>query len=187
MEPVVWLPNAAGAIPAPTAAAEPLLDPPGLRSMFHGLRVMEGSPCAKGVVTALPRAIAPAFRKRATHVASSVAVCPLKISVPASSLRPRTLKISLAAKGAPARGPCSSPALRASSTAFAASSAPSVSTCTQAFTLSSHASMRDNKERTHSVAVREPSSILRKPSLNESRQCSLISRPHQPEDFRVGG
>ena len=47
------LPNAAGTIPAPTAAAEPLLDPPGLRSVFQGLRVMEGSPCAKGVVTAV--------------------------------------------------------------------------------------------------------------------------------------
>jgi hypothetical protein len=39
MEPPLSLPCAKGRIPAATAAAEPPLDPPAVRSRFHGLRV----------------------------------------------------------------------------------------------------------------------------------------------------
>src|SRR5439155_25681741 len=41
-------------MPHATAAAEPLLDPPGVRSAFHGLRVGGGSKLAYCVVTVLP-------------------------------------------------------------------------------------------------------------------------------------
>ena len=39
IEPPPSLPCASGSIPAATAAAEPPLDPPGVRSRSHGLRV----------------------------------------------------------------------------------------------------------------------------------------------------
>ena len=71
VEPVVWLPSAAGTIPAPTAAADPLLEPPGLLSRFQGFRVIEGSPLANWVVTVLPSATAPASLSRPVQAASS--------------------------------------------------------------------------------------------------------------------
>ena len=42
-EPPVWEPRAAGHIPAETAAAAPLLEPPGVCSVFQGFRVGAGS------------------------------------------------------------------------------------------------------------------------------------------------
>ena len=44
-------PRAAGIIPMPTAAAEPLLDPPGVRVGSQGLRVRDGCDEANSVVT----------------------------------------------------------------------------------------------------------------------------------------
>ena len=41
-EPAVWLPSASGTMPAPTAAAEPLDEPPGVCSALCGLRVLPG-------------------------------------------------------------------------------------------------------------------------------------------------
>src|SRR5215470_11975225 len=70
-EPTVCEPSASGAMRAPTAAAEPLDDPPGVCSGFHGLRVGPGSISANEVVTTLPMTIAPAARRRATDVASA--------------------------------------------------------------------------------------------------------------------
>ena len=42
-EAMVWVPSAAGTVPAATAAAEPLLDPPGVCSILCGLRAGDGS------------------------------------------------------------------------------------------------------------------------------------------------
>ena len=42
VEPLVWLPIASGTISAPTAAAEPLDEPPGVCSGLRGLRVLPG-------------------------------------------------------------------------------------------------------------------------------------------------
>ena len=66
IEPPVWLPTAPKHIPEATAAAEPLEEPPGVRSRFQGLRVIGGSIQAYGVVTVLPRITAPDFRRLAT-------------------------------------------------------------------------------------------------------------------------
>src|SRR5713226_406675 len=66
MEPPVCDPIAPRHMPVATAAAEPLEDPPGVCSRFHGLRVGGGSKHANCVVTVLPRMIAPAERNRAT-------------------------------------------------------------------------------------------------------------------------
>ena len=41
-EPAVWVPNASGTIPAATAAAEPLEEPPGVRAGSCGLTVGGG-------------------------------------------------------------------------------------------------------------------------------------------------
>src|SRR3954467_12187998 len=71
-DPSVWLPTAPAHIRAATAAADPLLDPPGVCSMFQGLRVGLGSRFANIVVTHLPSMIAPACFNLATASASSV-------------------------------------------------------------------------------------------------------------------
>jgi len=51
---------AAGHIRAATAAADPLLEPPGVCAELHGFRVGPGSRLANIVVTVFPRTIAPA-------------------------------------------------------------------------------------------------------------------------------
>src|SRR3984957_4436865 len=71
IEPITWVPSPTGITPAPTAAADPLLDPPGVRAGSHGLRVPRGSVAANSVVTVLPRITPPASRSAATLAASS--------------------------------------------------------------------------------------------------------------------
>src|SRR5438128_9381408 len=73
-EPPVCEPRAPRHIRVDTAAAEPLLEPPGVRSGFHGLRVTGGSKLAYCVVTVLPRKTAPARRRLSTIGASSRAM-----------------------------------------------------------------------------------------------------------------
>lgn len=67
-EPTTWLPKPAEIMPAATPAAEPLLEPPGVRCKSHGLRA--GCVAANSVVTVLPTITAPASRKAATVAAS---------------------------------------------------------------------------------------------------------------------
>src|SRR5688572_7667214 len=76
VEPVVCVPIASGTIESPTAAAEPLEDPPGVRLGSNGLRVLPGYWLANSVVTVLPIRIAPALRPSATHAASAFGWCP---------------------------------------------------------------------------------------------------------------
>src|ERR1700730_17870986 len=64
------VPSAAGAIPVAPAAAEPLLEPPGVRRGSCGLRVPRGCVAANSVVTVLPTITAPAARKAWTDAAS---------------------------------------------------------------------------------------------------------------------
>src|SRR6185437_12385518 len=72
IEPPVSLPVAAMQKPAATAAAEPPEEPPGTRSVFHGLRVGGVTvPQAYSCVVVLPRKTAPALRSRATAAAST--------------------------------------------------------------------------------------------------------------------
>src|ERR1700684_451413 len=77
IEPPPSVPTVSGPMPAATAAALPPLEPPGVRSVFHGLRVVpvRGESVAafqpnSGVVV-LPSNTAPCSRKRATAGASS--------------------------------------------------------------------------------------------------------------------
>ena len=70
VEPLVCEPIASGTMPAATAAAEPLDEPPGVRSGSCGLRVLPGVNSASSVVTVLPMITAPAWRSSATAVQS---------------------------------------------------------------------------------------------------------------------
>jgi len=78
MEPPPSVPIASGPSPAATAALAPPLEPPGVRSRFHGLRVMPNSRLwvapiqPKAGVLVLPSWMAPAARSRSTIGASSV-------------------------------------------------------------------------------------------------------------------
>ncbi len=86
IEPPMSFPCATGTMPAATAAAEPPLEPPVLRSRSHGLRV---APYASGSVVqllassgvlVLPTNTNPAARKRAASQVSSGAVQPASFS-----------------------------------------------------------------------------------------------------------
>src|SRR5438270_13640071 len=70
VEPWVCVPSPAGTMPAPTAAAEPLDDPPGVRLRSSGFFVSLVTPPANAVVTVLPTTIAPPERSACTHAAS---------------------------------------------------------------------------------------------------------------------
>src|SRR5215470_1014109 len=76
VEPVVWLPSASGTIPAATAAAEPLEEPPGVCPELCGLRVFPGVRVANSVVTVLPMITAPAARSSDATAASRDGVRP---------------------------------------------------------------------------------------------------------------
>ena len=76
-EPPRSVPSASGHMPVASAAAEPPLEPPAVRSRFHGLRVAPKTaltvfgPNANSGVFVLPMTMAPAARRRSTTSASS--------------------------------------------------------------------------------------------------------------------
>lgn len=76
-EPPVWVPLASGAMKAATAAAEPLEETPGDRSVPCGLRTPTGTGLANSVVVVLPSMTAPALRSAATQFESAAGRCPL--------------------------------------------------------------------------------------------------------------
>src|SRR5258707_13500991 len=65
IEPRTWVPSPTLMAPTATAAAEPLLEPPGVRAVTHGLRVSRGSVAANSVLTVLPPMTAPSSRNPA--------------------------------------------------------------------------------------------------------------------------
>src|SRR2546421_12859828 len=75
IDPPVSDPSATGATAAATAAADPPLEPPGVRSVAHGLRVGPNAefsvddPIANSSQLVLPMTTAPAASRRATTVA----------------------------------------------------------------------------------------------------------------------
>ena len=76
IEPPVSEPRAKGTMNAPTAAAEPPLEPPGMRSRLHGLCVGLKAECsveepiANSSMFVFPTMGRPASRSRVTTVAS---------------------------------------------------------------------------------------------------------------------
>ena len=69
----VWVPNAKGTVPDATAAADPLLEPPGVWSVLWGFLAGEGSKKANSVVWTFPRGMAPIALRARTISASAVA------------------------------------------------------------------------------------------------------------------
>ncbi len=139
VEPPPSLAVAAGTRPAATAAALPPLEPPGVRSVSHGLRAVPKTlvrvklSVPNSGAAVLPIGTAPAARRRATWTESSVtgprpakASDPCEVGMPAQSSR------SLTPIGTPANGPGSRPAATAASTAAAAWRARASSTWTNA-------------------------------------------------------
>src|SRR5437870_13301367 len=95
IEPPVCEPSAPRHMPQATAAAEPLLEPPGVREPSQGLRVGGGSKLAYCVVTVLPRKTAPARRSRSTTAASRRATLWAHRREPAAVGQSKTSKMSL--------------------------------------------------------------------------------------------
>ena len=118
-EPAVWVPSAAGTMPAATAAADPAEDPPDVWAALCGLHVVAGVRSASSVVTVLPRMTAPAARRCETHAASFKGRRPAKIGEPFSVGKSVVSKMSFTPIGTPCSGPVPLPDRKASSQALA--------------------------------------------------------------------
>src|SRR5262245_49030754 len=81
-EPPVWVPSASGIMRAPTPAAEPDDEPPGVCAGLCGFLDLLGVVLASSVVTVLPMMTAPAARSTATQVASFAGWLPLNRAEP---------------------------------------------------------------------------------------------------------
>src|SRR5262245_23621610 len=98
-------------MPAATAAAEPLLEPPATWSAFQGLTAApkyEAAPVgpnANSCRFVLPIRTAPASRKRSVGAEFVSAVAPTRIFEAAVVGRPATWKRSLRETGTPSSGP----------------------------------------------------------------------------------
>ena len=140
MEPRTWLPDAAGSMRAPTAAEEPLDDPPAVLRVSNGLRVGGGAPAPNSVVVVLPRITAPPRRNAKTCAESRLPCQPvyfgLFIWVGISTVSYR----SLTPNGMPSTRDSAVPALYRAVDASAAARAPSMFIAAKAFTALSSAS-----------------------------------------------
>ena len=112
------VPTATAAIPAATAAALPPLEPPGARSVFHGLRVtphvldsVNWPNAASSGSVVIPMITAPAARSRRT-TSESEAAGVVAIPVPCDVTSPATSKLSFTATGMPSSGACSPASMR---------------------------------------------------------------------------
>ncbi len=152
-----------GMRPAATAAAEPPLEPPGVRSVFQGLRVVPHAlVCVNATVpnsgaAVLPTGTAPAARSRATWGESSAtggrslySSEPCEVGMPPQSSR------SFTPKGTPASTPGSSPRATLSSTASAAWRAMSGFRWTNAFSRSLPAAIASRHSSSTSTALSSP-------------------------------
>ena len=115
-EPPVSVPNPPAASPPATAAADPPDEPPGTRVRSQGLRVSLNAECsvdepmANSSMFVLPRSTAPAFRRRATIVASYGGTNVSRTFDPQVVRTPAVQNTSLIASGAPSRGDSGAPA-----------------------------------------------------------------------------
>ena len=125
MEPPPSPPVASGHRQAARAAAAPPLEPPGVRSVFQGLR--PGSPNRfphaptrpNSGKLVLPSMMAPASSTLSTMAALLSGTRSLNSSEPLVVVTPAVIWESLMAMGSPWRGPRSSERIRASSAALA--------------------------------------------------------------------
>src|ERR1700716_472884 len=110
MDPPVSEPRARGAMCAATAAADPPLEPPGVRSSAHGFFVgpkaefSVDDPMANSSQFVLPTMTAPAACRRSTTVASYGGMNVSRMRDEAVVRMPRVQMLSLRATGTPASG-----------------------------------------------------------------------------------
>src|SRR6187402_1522916 len=110
MEPPVSDPSATGTTPAATSAAEPPLEPPGVRDSSQGLSTAPKAefsfddPIANSSQLVLATITAPAASSRSTTVASYGAMKRSRMREPAVVRVPRAQMLSLIATGTPANG-----------------------------------------------------------------------------------
>jgi hypothetical protein len=151
MEPITWVPSAAATMPVATAAAEPLLEPPGVRDGSHGLLVGPGATAANSVVTVLPTITAPARRSAATLAESRPPRQPLNSGEPCSVGMSAVSITSLMPTGMPSMGDSGSPARQRALAWSAAARAASILVVTKAWTPASQvpiaAMQRSRKSR----------------------------------------
>src|SRR5437667_2530074 len=180
VEPPVWLPRASGTMPAATAAAEPLEEPPGVCAGLCGFRVLLGKAPANSVVTVLPRMIAPAPRSMDTTGASRDGVRPAWSGEPFSVGMSAVSMMSLRPTGIPCSGPRGRPPRRHSSAARACSSACSGSRNAHASIRPSTSPMRARHASTSCSDEITPSRISRAASVADSAYRLLRSTELSP-------
>ena len=110
VEPITCVPSAALNMPAAVPAAEPLLEPPGVRRRSCGFFVPRGSVAANSVVTVLPTMTAPASRSAATLAASRSVRQPTNSGEPCSVGMSDVSMMSLMPTGMPSIGESGLPA-----------------------------------------------------------------------------
>src|SRR5580704_17134371 len=139
IDPPVSVPSDANANPAATAAADPPLEPPGMRSVASGFSTgpyAEFSlelPIANSSQFVLPKITAPAFSIRATAVASYGGTYFSRIFDPQVVVTPRVLNTSFTATGTPASAGSGLPAATIASTRSACAYARSSDSARYAF------------------------------------------------------
>src|SRR6188474_286123 len=116
IDPPVSEPSASGTRRAATAAADPPLDPPGVRVTSHGFfdgpsaEFSVDDPIANSSRLVLPTMIAPARSRRSTTVALYGEMKPARIFEDAVVGTPTVHMLSLIAIGTPWSGPVDAPA-----------------------------------------------------------------------------
>ena len=148
-------------MPAATAAADPLDDPPGVCAGLCGLRVLPGVRVANSVVTVLPMMTAPAPRRSDTTAASRDGVRPACRTEPFSVGMSAVSMMSLIPTGTPCSGPVGCPESRNSSAARAWANACSGSRNAQAWISASTSRTRARHASTNSTELMTPSRIIR--------------------------
>ena len=156
VEPITCVPSAALNMPAAVPAAEPLLEPPGVRRRSCGFFVPRGSVAANSVVTVLPTMTAPASRSAATLAASRSVRQPTNSGEPCSVGRSIVSMMSLMPTGMPSIGESGRPSRQRVVDASAAARARSRLRLTKAPILGSNAARSARQRSRKSRGVSAP-------------------------------
>src|SRR5436190_19449421 len=141
IEPPTWVPIAAGTMLAPTTAAEPEDEPPGVRAGSNGLVEAPGWEPPSSAVTVLARITAPAWRSAQTAALSRLGKLPFIAAQPISVGMSLGSSRSLMATGMPSIGDKDLPAFQRALLASAVARAPGSFRAVKAFTTGSRRAM----------------------------------------------
>ena len=141
IEPPTWVPIAAGTMLAPTEAAEPDDEPPGVREGSNGLVVGPGWEPPSSAVTVLARITAPAWRNAHTPALSRLGKLPFIAAQPISVGMSLVSSRSLMAIGMPSIRESGLPAFHRVVLASAVARAPAWLIAVKAFTTGSRAAI----------------------------------------------